>query len=312
MENPRGRTSIATASLVLILAACGGTVDHAADPAAHAGGDPAGGGGSAATITIGDETWGLANVACRMRSDGTEPFMLAASNGLIGVSLSELSLYVNVRDDGGEGLLEGDSVVHQVVLSDGPIRTPTLHRRGASDAGEMTITIAGPRITARGTFDDVLTPEVEEVPGTVEADCGTIIADAPEPSVAPAEADGWVTVGGETFEFTLGDPPLCNLPGGDGRVRASGVLVDDPTRAVTFNYGTADATQTGSPAMQIIVDGPDGNQLWYSAVGILSTDVGSIDSIEVDGNTVRISGRLADGSDTTTLADFTAEMTCDV
>lgn len=283
--------------------------------------DPSGGGVTAgagggvtagATVQIGDETWELPNVACRSRTGGTMPVSLAASTGLIGVSLSDLSLYVDIRDDDGEGRQAGDGVVYQVVLTEGPLREPTLHRRGASDVGVMTIDFDGQRVSARGTFDDHLTPDVvEEVAGAIEADCGTIIGDVVAPSEAPAEADGSVTVGGTTYEFSFGDPPRCNIPGQDGRVGSRPFLVGDPDSQVTFSYATAEMSASGTPSMQIIIPGPDGSQLWYSAVGILPTDVGSIDDIEVEGNTVRISGSLRDGSDRTIRAEFTAEATCD-
>jgi hypothetical protein len=312
------RAAIAVTALALVLAACAGGSGPSADPGSGNGiQDPPGGGGTAAaTVRIGDETWELPNVACRLRTGGTTPLSLVASTGLIGLSLSELSLYVDILDDDGEGRQAGDGVVHQVVLTEGPLTQPTLHRRGTSGEGEMTITIDGERVTARGTFDDTLTTDVvEAVPGIVEANCSTIIADADPsetPSGAPVAADGWVTVDGTTFEFTFGDPPLCNLPGNDGRVGGRGYLVDDRNREVTFNYATAEMSESGNPSMQIIIDGLDGNQLWYSAVGFSegSTGVGSIDSIVVVGNTVRISGSLASGSDRTVLADFTAEATC--
>jgi hypothetical protein len=308
--------AIAVTSLALVLVACAGVAGPSADRGSGNGvQDPPGGGGTAAaTVRIGDETWELPNVACRLRTGGTTPLSLVASTGLIGLSLSELSLYVDILDDDGEGRQAGDGVVHQVVLTEGPLTQPTLHRRGTSGEGEMTISIDGQRVTARGTFDDALTSDVvEEVPGTVEANCGTIIADGPETSEAPATADGWVTVDGTTFEFTFGDPPLCNLPGNDGRLNGRGHLVDDRDRAVTFNYATAEMSESGNASMQIIIDGPDGNQLWYSAVGFEGIDDrGSIDSMVVDGNTATISGTLADGSDRTILAEFTAEATCDV
>lgn len=90
--------------------------------------------------------------------------MLAASVGLIGISLTELSLYVNI--------LEGGSL-HEVALTEGPLRSPTLYHRGATDVGEMAITVDGSLVAATGTFDNMLTADVvESVSGTVEADCG--------------------------------------------------------------------------------------------------------------------------------------------
>lgn len=269
----------------------------------------------AATVRIGDETWELPNVACRSRTDGSSPFSLAASIGLIGLGLSELSLYVDIRDDDGEGRQTGDGVVHQVALTEGPLTAPTLSRLGASDSGEMTITIDGPRVTATGTYDDRLTADVvEAVPGTVEAECGTTIADVATPatSEAPVAADGWVTVDGTTFEFTFGDPPRCGIAGNDGRIVAHGQLVDDRDRGVTFTYATADATSSGNPAMQIIIEDAAGGQLWFSAVGFSpDSGRGSIDSIVVEGDTVSLSGNLTSGSDGSVLAEFTAQATCD-
>jgi hypothetical protein len=291
------RRPIALLSLAGLLAACGGGIGPAGNVPGLAGGD------AAATITIGEETWELPTVACRVSGDGTESFALIATTGIIGLNLSDLYLNVEILESGD---------LHRVSLSEGPMGAPTLHRSGASDIGEMAITLDGERVTARGIFDNMLTPEVEATSGTVEADCGPIMTPAPSPSVAPAEVHGFVTVDGTTYEFTFGDPPLCNLPGQDGRVGHRAVLVDDPSSQVTFSYATAEMSTTGQPAMQIVINGP-GNveQLWYSAVGFGGNDRGSIDSITVDGDTVRISGTLEGGPDGSIVADFTAEATCD-
>lgn len=136
---------------------------------------------------------------------------------------------------------------------------------------------------------------------------------APSPSVAPAEAHGFVTVDGTTYEFSFGDPPACNLPGQDGRVGSCASLVDDTDSQVTFTYATAEMSASGTPSMQIIINGPDGGPLWYSAVGFsgIGMDRGSIESITVEGDTVRISGTLQAGSDSSIVAAFAAEATCD-
>lgn len=121
---------------------------------------------------------------------------------------------------------------------------------------------------------------------------------------------GFVMVDGTTFNFSFDQPGRCGTVAEEGRVVAQGFLVDDPTRQVAFTYGLPEDTPDGRPHMQIVLYDENGQQLWYSAVGFGSTDVGSVDSIAKSGNTVTMSGQLSFVADQS-LGDFTAEVTCD-
>jgi hypothetical protein len=121
---------------------------------------------------------------------------------------------------------------------------------------------------------------------------------------------GFVTVDGTTFNFSFDSPGRCGLAVEEGKIAAQGFLVDDPTRQVVFTYGLPEDTPDSRPHMQIVLYDENGEQLWYSAVGYGSDDVGSISSLAKSGNTVTMSGQLSSVADQS-LGDFTAEATCD-
>ena len=123
--------------------------------------------------------------------------------------------------------------------------------------------------------------------------------------------DGFVIVDGTTYAFTYDNFGRCGAEGDNGMVVSFGNLLDDPNRQVTVTYAEADNTASGEPIMQVIVMGEGGaTQQYYSAVGFGTTNVGSVDSITVDGDTVRITGQLQRNADQA-LVDFEAEATCD-
>lgn len=268
------------------------------------------GGTTGATITIGDAAWQLPTVACIWDSEGM-PLALAAADGVIGLDLSKPQLAVRILDQTGAGRLEGDGVAYEVMLRAGDFGTATLAWSSTTDFGGAVIHVDGSRVTAEGRFDDEVTADVESVEGSMEADCGT---ERPPLSVAPEtpapDADGTVTVDGTAFAFTFGTPPQCGIPGTDGRVVGYARLVDDPSRQVAVTYGLAEETSSGDPALQIVIYAADGSQLWYSAVGITGTDIGSIESIVREGDTVTIEGTLARGEDPSVTASFNAVVTC--
>lgn len=123
--------------------------------------------------------------------------------------------------------------------------------------------------------------------------------------------DGFVMVDGTTYAFTYDNLGRCGVEGNDGMVVSFGNLLDDPDRQVTLSYGLAGETTSGDPIMQVIIIAEGGGtQQYYSAVGFGTTDVGSVESITVTGDTVRITGQLQRNADQT-LVDFEAEATCD-
>jgi predicted small secreted protein len=121
--------------------------------------------------------------------------------------------------------------------------------------------------------------------------------------------DGYVEVDGTVFEFSFDPPGRCGIDAGDGTVVAQGFMVDDPSRQVAFTYALAENSSDGEDWLQIVLYDASGNQLWYSAVGFTSDPVGSVTSLEENGDTVTASGELLSQLDGT-LAEFTAEATC--
>ncbi|HSJ72654.1 MAG TPA: hypothetical protein VLA29_13525 [Acidimicrobiia bacterium] len=121
--------------------------------------------------------------------------------------------------------------------------------------------------------------------------------------------DGYVEVDGTVFEFSFDPPGRCGLDAGDGLVVSQGLMIDDPTRQVAFQYALAENSPDGEDWLQIVLYDESGNQLWYSAVGFVSDPVGSVTSLTKSGDTVTASGQLAHMPDLA-LADFTAEATC--
>lgn len=95
------------------------------------------------TLTIGDQTWEF------------DSFVRAY-----------------IRDESGEGRFEGDDLTHEVYITDiSGFENPSIDFQFFRPSG---IVIDGNDLMAEGLFDDALTDEVEEIPGTLEATCGTV------------------------------------------------------------------------------------------------------------------------------------------
>jgi hypothetical protein len=318
-ERLTGLRSLTMALVTVALAACGGggaettsnqvvsTTGATDTPSGQA--EPGDGRDALVTATIGDMSWEFDSVAC---ITGSELHTLSVAAPPNAFDLSKPHLVINVDDPAGEGLSSAENLVSDVSIRAADSMTLTLNWRSTSDHGGVTVDVEGRLVTAEGLFDDETTAEIDEsLPGSIEVDCGEEIVVPAQAAAEPEPtADGFVTVGGETFSFTYGSPPQCGLAGTDGRVVSYGRLTTDPSRQVVLTYGLAENTSNGSPSMQIIIYGADNQQLWFSQVGFGGGDIGSIESIELNGNTVAVTGNLADGSDTSVLAPFTAEATC--
>lgn len=309
-----------TIILGLLLAACGGGQETGSkspqeDGASSASGDgetsgdDGSGGSASATVTIDGQTWELPNVACRVTAGS---FDFLAAEGIIGAS-SGPTLAVNVVGD--PETTEGG--VAEVVFFSGPLTDPDLSWRASTDIGNAVVRLDGSRMTVEGLYDDGLTATIEKVEGSIEGDCGQM-PEVPEVTATlppDYEVDGEISVGGDTFQFTY-DPEAggrCGFPGNEGRVSSTGFLVGEPGRSVTFTYGLPEATTDGEAHMQLIIDGPDGQQLWYSAVGFFAgSSTGSVETLSQEGTTVTATGTLLrSGSDPEELAEFSIEATCD-
>lgn len=304
---------------VLVLAACGdddlddsmGDLGDLPGGVDVDGGDDGGDGEVVATVTIGGETWELTNLACL---PGVGSLQLAASTGLIGVNLSAPTLQVTVNGD-WEGTSGGEITSTEIVFFEGVGSEEAISFRSTGDDGNAQVVVDGSRVSGSGSFDDVQTEgSAESEEGVFEASCPEEL-EAPEvvtTTIPDYEAHGSVTVGGETFVFTYDAPGgRCGYESNAGRVGSSGYLVDDPTREVVLTYATAEMSDSGEESLQLIVYGPGNEQLWYSAIGFGGGGTGTIESMTVDGDTLRITGTLLrSGSNPEEFEDFTAEATC--
>ena len=266
------------------------------------------GGDASASFTVGGDRWEFANFVCIA---GPASLDFAASQGMIGVS-TEPTVVIKLLGD-WEGSGDGEIQTIDAGMFEGALTNPDTSWSSTLDTGGVSFTIDGSRVTVEGLFDDGLTPgTTEAVEGVFEGDCGEAIEAPPATTTTLPDftESGSVTVGGETFVFTFDPPGRCGGDGNDGRVSSTGVLVDDPTRQVVFSYATAEMSSTGEPALQLIIYGPEGDQMWYSAVGYFGDGVGSIETMTGDATSVSVTGTLQ-RSGTEEFAPFSAEATCD-
>lgn len=320
----RSKTIVAVTLFALLAASCGGGDDSGAgadEPGEGLSGGDAGGaqdvsedagesgGDGAATFTVGGDSWDFDNLVC---IPGPASLDVIASQGMIGVSTDPTVVIKIVGDWGGSG--DGQIQTFDFAMFEGAMTNPDTSWLTAPHADASSFDVDGNRFTARGIFDDGLTAgTTEEVQGEFRATC-------PEPIVAPPTTTttlpdlteaGSVTVGGETYVFTYDVPyGRCGNEGNEGRISNSGVMVDDPASQIVFTYATAEMSESGEPALQLIIYGPDGQQLWYSAIGFFGDGTGSIESMTGDATSVTVSGELQ-RSGTEELVPFTAESTCD-
>ncbi len=304
--------------LALLVASCGGGsgVGPSDDGSAgqdgdasvdDAGGGEEAGGGAPASLTVGGDRWEFDNLVCIA---GPASLDVVASQGLIGVS-TEPTVAIKVVGD-WEGTEDGEIQSVDIGMFEGPLTNPDTAWSSTLEVGGASFEVDGNRLVGEGLFDDGLTPgTTEEVEGTFEAVCEEPIEAPPQTTTTLPDftESGSVTVGGETFLFTYDSPGRCGGDAGDGKVSATGVLVDDPTRQVVFTYATAEMSADGEPALQLIIYGPDGQQQWYSAVGYFGDGVGSVETMTGDANSVEVTGTLQ-RSGTEELAPFSAEATC--
>jgi hypothetical protein len=150
--------------------ACGG--DNGAAPDAGGGG----GGGGHATLTIGTQTWEFDSFGCAIGLEQTGSQVYSFNSNSIGSpgGGARLQMQAEIRDDSGEGRLEGDGVVYLVYIQDiDDFENPSVYFESSSEyGGETTVTISGDQVNATGLFDDMLTDELVLTEGTLEGTCG--------------------------------------------------------------------------------------------------------------------------------------------
>lgn len=124
-----------------------------------------------ATLTIGDMTWEFDEFLCAVGLESTESDVYTLSTNTFGeIDGTQIQMQATIRDDSGEGRLEGDGLVHEIQVDDvSDFENPAVSWRMVADQG---IVIDGYELSAEGVFDDGLTPEDDAVPGTLEGTCG--------------------------------------------------------------------------------------------------------------------------------------------
>lgn len=125
-----------------------------------------------ATLTIGDQTWEFPSFLCAFGHDATQSSVYSFSSDSRGEHEgATVQMQANIRDDSGEGRFEGEGLTHDVYITDiSDFENPSIDLQFTGPSG---IVLDGNTVMAEGLFDDALTNEIEEIPGTLEATCGT-------------------------------------------------------------------------------------------------------------------------------------------
>jgi hypothetical protein len=167
--------------LAFTLVACNGGTNGGSSGAgggeggtSGSGGTPSGGMGSA-TLTIGDETWEFDSFGCAFGHDATQSDIFSFSSNSFGEHSNGagVQMQAGIEDDTGQGRYEGEGVIYSIDINDiDDFENPSVGWESRS-SDETVVTIDGDHITGEGLFDDLLTPEAEQVPGTLDGTCGS-------------------------------------------------------------------------------------------------------------------------------------------
>ncbi len=179
------------AAVLLVLAACSSdTVESTAvgddsatqtsSPAA-AGGEEAQppstpGSGGSATLTIGDQTYEFDEYYCIQGSANTGNSRASFSSGAFGdIDGVRVQLDASIQDMNEGDAMEGEGTIHSVSLNDiEDFQNPSVSWdavTGFISAPAWTVEYDGSTVRADALFDDGLTDDLEEIPGTLEATC---------------------------------------------------------------------------------------------------------------------------------------------
>jgi len=149
--------------------------------AGGSGGAPQGGMGSA-TLTIGDETWEFDSFECAFGHDATQSDVFSFSSNSFGEHSNgaRVQMQADIEDDTGQGRYEGEGVIYTVYITDiEDSANPSVDWESTSrgspgmPSGQTVVNIDGDHVTAEGLFDDQLTDDFEQVPGTLDGTCGS-------------------------------------------------------------------------------------------------------------------------------------------
>ena len=186
------RAIVHLAVLALVAAACGGdtpaasdveditedTADAATSDGDESSSDDSGGGDVArgeATLTIGDQVYTFDNYYCARGVENTMNDSVPFSSGAFGeVDGNRAQLDASVYDPSEEDRMEGDGVSSSVTFDDvDDFENPVVGwTAGGPLSDAVVIEYDGGSVFVETTFDNSLTDEFEEIPGTLEATCG--------------------------------------------------------------------------------------------------------------------------------------------
>ena len=126
-----------------------------------------------ATLTIGDEVWEFDNFVCAFGHENTQSDVFSFSSNSFGEHSdgTRVQMQADIWDRSGQGRYEGDDLTHETYINDiEDFDNPVVDWNMSAPSG---VTLNGDFVSVAGDFDNALTDEVEAVPGTLEAECGT-------------------------------------------------------------------------------------------------------------------------------------------
>jgi hypothetical protein len=124
-----------------------------------------------ATLTIGDQVWEFDSFECAFGHENTESAVYAFTSNAFGEHSdgTRVQMQANIRDESGEGRLEGDGLTHEVFINDiEDFDNPVV---GWDLNAPMAITIDGIAVSAEGTFTDKTSNGGGDLEGTLVAEC---------------------------------------------------------------------------------------------------------------------------------------------
>lgn len=126
-----------------------------------------------ATLTIGDQVWEFDNFVCAFGHQNTESDVFSFTSNSFGEHSdgTRVQMQAEIWDKSGQGRYEGDGLTHETYINDiEDFDNPVVDWNMSAPTG---VTLNGDVVSVAGDFDNALTDEVEAVPGTLEAECGT-------------------------------------------------------------------------------------------------------------------------------------------
>lgn len=165
----------------LVVTGCGDDDEGISGTGGSGTGGTTGTGGTAtgsgsATLTIGQQTWEFDFFQCAFGYDSTQSQIFSFSSNSFGQDDggARVQMQANIQDDSGQERFEGEGVIYDVTLDDiDDFENPSVAWEARGPADEIVVEIDGDRVTANGVFDDMLTDPIEEIPGTLDATCGS-------------------------------------------------------------------------------------------------------------------------------------------